>query len=221
MGRENKKAYKDGNVDSVKIFPGDSSESPDDFFRTVVFIDNAYFIRLKKYFFEGGFRFSVRDFVESVAKNNNLVVEKIFLYDAPPFQDRRPSDRERGMREVYDKFVFRFESEGIVVREGMTQRLKIDGGFVYKQKGVDMLLGIDMVSVLNDFPDLGKVVLLTGDSDFVPVVERLAEIGVDTILFTYFDRIRKSPFSRCNDLLRVCSRYVKLSKDDFLEVENE
>ena len=86
MSREmvDEKIYKDEKVESSKIFPGDSSESPDDFFRVVVFIDNAYFLRLKKYFFKSGLKFSVKKFMESVAGKNNLFVEKIFLYDAPP-----------------------------------------------------------------------------------------------------------------------------------------
>ena len=46
-----------------------------------------------------------------------------------------------------DKFITRFKREGIIVREGRTQRLKIKDSFIYKQKGVDMYLGMDMVSV--------------------------------------------------------------------------
>jgi len=215
------KIYKEENLVNNKIFPGDSSELPDDFSKVVVFIDNAYFLRLKKYFFKSGIKFSVKNFVENVAKKNNLFVEKIFLYDAPPFQNEQPTPEEKKMKVLYDKFVYRFKGEGIVVREGRTQRLKVDDSFIYKQKGVDMLLGIDVVGILNYFSDLKKVVLLTGDSDFVPVVERLKEIGVEIILFTYFDKIRQSPFSRCNDLLKSCLKWVKLTKEDFLEVLNE
>jgi uncharacterized LabA/DUF88 family protein len=215
---EKSKIYKEENFLGNKIFPGDSSESPDDFSKVVVFIDNAYFLRLKKYFFKSGIKFSTKNFIENVVKKNNLVVEKIFLYDAPPFQDKQPTFEEKKMKEIYDKFVFRFRKEGIIVREGRTQRLKVDGSFIYRQKGVDMLLGIDAVSILNSFPKLKKIVLLTGDSDFVPVVERLKEIGIETLLFTYFDRIRKSPFSRGNDLLKSCSKWIKLTKDDFSEV---
>ncbi len=216
---KNSKSYKYERSNNNKIFPGNSLELPDDFSKVVVFIDNAYFLRLKKYFFKSGIKFSAKDFIENVAKRNNLFVEKIFLYDAPPFQNKQPTFEERKMKETYDKFVFRFREEGINVREGRTQRLRIGGSFIYKQKGVDMLLGIDAVGILNYFSDLKKVVLLTGDSDFVPVVEKLSEIGIKTILFTYFDRVRSSPFSRCNDLLKSCLRWIKLTKEDFLEVE--
>ena len=103
---ENKgKTYKENNTQINKIFPGDSSELPDDFFRVVVFIDNAYFLRLKKYFFKTGLKFSTANFIKVIAKKNNLFVEKIFLYDAPPFQNKQSIFNERRMREIYDKFV--------------------------------------------------------------------------------------------------------------------
>ena len=51
------------------------------------------------------------------------------------------------MKEDYDRFVSFFKKEGIVVREGRTQRLKAGKDFIYRQKGVDMLLGIDMIGV--------------------------------------------------------------------------
>jgi hypothetical protein len=51
----NKKTYKLEESENMVINPGDSSELPDDFSRAVVFIDNAYLIRLKNYFFKRKF----------------------------------------------------------------------------------------------------------------------------------------------------------------------
>ncbi|MBU2616462.1 MAG: NYN domain-containing protein [Nanoarchaeota archaeon] len=221
VGMNKEKIYKDSETDGSKIFPGDSSESPDAFSRVIVFIDNAYLLRLKKYFFDSGFSYSLRSFVEKLAVRNFFIVEKIFLYDAPPFQSSEPNKDERRMREDYDKHLFRFKSEGIIVREGRTQRLRVGESLVYRQKGVDMLLGIDMASVKNDFPKIKKVVLLTGDSDFVPVVDKLISFEIEVILWTYFNRDRKSPFSRSNYLIKSVSKYVKLTKEDFSGVGNE
>jgi len=212
------KIYKEEECINNKIFPGDSSESPDDFFKVVIFVDNAYFLRLKKYFFKSGIKFSLKNFIENVAGKNKLFIEKIFLYDAPPFQDKQSTSEEKKMKEIYDKFAFRFRKEGIIVREGRTQRLRVGDNFVYKQKGVDMLLGIDMVGVLLEFSGIRNVVLLTGDSDFVPVIEKLNKQKVNTILWTYFDRKRSSPFSRCNELMKSVSKFILLTKEDFEEV---
>jgi uncharacterized LabA/DUF88 family protein len=213
------KIYKGKGIDKNKIFPSDLSGSLDDFSRVVIFVDNAYLLRLKKFFFENGLRYSVKSFIENVAGKNNLFIENIFLYDAPPYQSNNPNSKERSMKEDYDLFIERYRKEGIVVREGRTQRLKIGEFFKYGQKGVDMLLGIDMVSILKDYPHLKQVVLLTGDSDFVPVVEKLNSLNVEVVLFTYFDRDRNSSFSRSNHLLNSVSRYIKLTKEDFLRGE--
>lgn len=201
------------------INPGDSSELPDDFFKVVIFIDNAYLIRLKSYFFKRKFKYDLRKFISTIAKKNNFSIREIFIYDAPPFQTENPSKEENKKRENYDKFSSIFKKQGIILREGRTQRLKVGDKFVYKQKGVDMLLGIDAVSVKNDFPDMDGVVLLTGDSDFVPVVEKLKKLNIPVFLWTYFDKIRKSPFSKSNYLIKSVGKYLKLTKEYFLESE--
>jgi len=156
---DEQKIYKLGSAKNKVIIPGDSSELPDDFFKVAVFIDNAYLIRLKNYLFKRKFKYSLKDFIFGIAKNNKLAIEKIFLYDAPPFQSEKPTEWENKKKEDYDKFADYFKKQGIVLREGRTQRLKIGDKFVYKQKGVDMLLGIDAVSVKYDFPVIKGVVL--------------------------------------------------------------
>ena len=216
---EKEKIYKSKVLMKDMIIPGDSSELPDDFFKVVVFIDNAYLIRLKNYFFKKKFKYNLKNFILNIARKNNFIVEKIFIYDAPPFQTESPSEMENKKKEYYDRFSVFFKKQGIVLREGRTQRLKVGNKFIYKQKGVDMLLGIDAVSVLNDFQDIKGVVLLTGDSDFVPVVEKLKKQNLGVFLWTYFDRIRESFFSRSNYLIESVTEYCKLTKEDFLEAE--
>jgi len=83
-----------------------------------------------------------------------------------------------------------------------------------------MLLGIDMVTIQKDYPDLNGVVLLSGDSDFVPVVLRVRFLGMNVILWTYFERNRESPFSRSNYLVESVDKFIKIERQDFLEVGN-
>ncbi|MBT4375774.1 hypothetical protein HOD29_00145 [archaeon] len=106
------KIYKEEIIGNNKIFPSDPSGSLDDFSRVVVFIDNAYLLRLKKFFFQNGLRYSVKSFIEKVANKNNLIVEQISLYDAPPYQSSNPDSKERSMKEDYDIFVERYKKEG-------------------------------------------------------------------------------------------------------------
>ena len=39
--------------------------------------------------------------------------------------------------------------------------------------------------------------------------------GFEIIVYTYFDRERRSKFSTSNHLLKVATRWVKLKKEDF------
>ena len=47
------------------------------------------------------------------------------------------------------------------------------------------------------------------------VIEDIKKRGIEVILFTYFDRIRNSLFSLSNELLVCCSKFFKLTKQDF------
>jgi len=209
------KVYKEKKYNNNVINPGDLSRLPDDFFKVVVFVDNAYLMRVKKYFFSKGLIYSVKDFIETLAKKNKYAVEKIYLYDAPPFQSRKSTVEEDKRKKLYDRFISRFRKEGIIVKEGRTQRLKINDAFIYKQKAVDVYLGADLVSVPLEFSEIKNIVLISGDSDFVPVIEKLKKQGIKTILWTYFERKRSSVFSRCNELIKAVDVFVKLTKEDF------
>jgi uncharacterized LabA/DUF88 family protein len=215
------KIYKERKHEFNVILPGDLKRLPDDFLKVVVFIDNAYLIRLKNYFFKIKFKYSLRDFVLKIAESNNLFVEKIFVYDAPPFQSEKPTEWENKKKEDYDKFACYFKESGIILREGRTQRVKIGDKFIYKQKGVDMILGIDALSIKSEIPNLGGVVLLTGDSDFVPLVEKLKKQSIKVILWTYYCRDRQSSFSRCNELIYSVDSFIKLTKDNFIDSEQK
>jgi len=74
---------------------------------------------------------------------------------------------------------------------------------------------IDLMRFERRFSDVKKIILIVCDSDFVPVIEQLKGEGIEIILYTYFDRKRNSPFSRYNELLKTCSRWVKLKSEDF------
>src|SRR3989344_5144589 len=209
------KIYKDEKIVNNMIIPGDPSGSPDDFISVVVFIDNAYLLRLRNHFFKEGLKYNLKNFIHNLTGKYGYNVEKISFYDAPPFQSQSPSADEKKRKESYDKFTSYLRKDGIEIREGRTQRLKIGEEFIFKQKGGDMLLGIDMVGIEKDFPVVKNVVLLSGDSDFVPVIEKLKKQEIRVVLWTYFDRKRTSQFSKSNKLIDSVEYYIKITKEDF------
>jgi uncharacterized LabA/DUF88 family protein len=83
------------------------------------------------------------------------------------------------------------------------------------QKGVDVLLAIDLINVPIAFPEVKKVILVSSDSDFVPIIKQLENSGIKTILYTFYEKKRNTGFSRSNDLIKSVHKYALLKKEDF------
>ncbi len=237
MEKEN--IYKPLNTDSNNMFPGDPQGSPDESFSTnkksqqsfkdtLVFIDEAFLSKLSKYFGNGKYiKFDRFDFGKNLSEKEKLNLNKIFLYIAPPFQSYNPTKDEEKKREGYDSLVRKLREKGIFVREGRCQRLKCEDDIVYKQKAVDILLAMDLMNVPLKYPEIKRIILISSDSDFVPIVRNLEDNGVKIILYTYYEKIRDTPFSVSNHLIKSVHKYVLLTKEDFKnsplnkEVKNE
>ena len=104
---------------------------------------------------------------------------RTYYYTCMPFQSCPVTDEERRRFASMDKFVYtlrklpRFE-----VKLG---RLGCVGG-EYVQKRVDIALAVDLVR-LSCGRMIGKAVIVTGDSDFVPAIEAAKEAGVLVTLY--------------------------------------
>ena len=183
---------------------------------TLIFIDEGFISKLSKFFGSGEYvRFDKIRFSTKLAEKEKLFCKQIFYYTSPPFQSNPPTKKEELMREGYDKFIRRLSVEGVYVREGRCQRLKIDGKFVFKQKAVDVYLAMDLTNIPIKYPNVKRIILISSDSDFVPVIKNLEEQGIKTVLYTYYDRKRDTIFSRSNELIKSVYKYVLLSKKDF------
>jgi len=222
----NHNIYKSGINDNVNMLPGNPRGLPDESFfknntsvnqeETLVFIDEAFLSKLSKYFGGGKYiRFDRFVFANELAKKERCRLKQIFLYIAPPFQSTIPSKEEEIKKEGYDKLILKLKQNNIIVREGRCQRLKIDNKFKYAQKAVDILLAMDLMSVPKKYPSVRRIILISSDSDFVPLIHELEEQGIKTILYTYYDKKRDSDFSRSNHLIKSVYKYVLLNKEDF------
>ena len=216
---KNRKIYKEQEYNNINMLPGDSSGSPDESFSlndTLVFIDEAFLSKLSKYLGKGNhLKFDRSLFSKKISQKQKSNCKKTFLYIAPPFQSPTPTKLEEIKKEGYDRFVNKLKLKEIVVREGRCQRLKIDGSFIYHQKAVDVFLAMDLTNVPLKFPNVKRIILISSDSDFVPVIKNLEENNVKTILYTYYDKKRNTNFSRSNDLIKSVYKYVLLTKQDF------
>ena len=220
MGKEvRQKIYKAQNTKNINMLPGDSSELPDEsFFQydTLIFIDAGFISKLSNSFGKGKYLiYDLEKFAKLLCKNQKLNCRQIFYYTAPPFQSPIPTKSEDKKTKGYDKFVKNLRDKKILVREGRCQRLKVDGNFEYHQKAVDILLAMDLTIIPTQFPSIKKIILISSDSDFVPVIKKLQENGIKTILYTYYKKRRNTNFSRSNDLIKSVYKYILLNKLDF------
>ncbi|MFT4249794.1 MAG: NYN domain-containing protein [Candidatus Woesearchaeota archaeon] len=187
---------------------------------TLVFIDAGFLSKLSKHFGKGKhISFDIEAFSKNLAKQENLFCKHIFYYTAPPFQSTPPLENERRRKENYDGFIQALSAyKTITVREGRVQKLVTPTTTEYKQKGVDTLLVMDLMRTPLKYPEIQQILLIACDSDFVPVITDLKQYGIQTILYTYFDKKRRSPFSTSNELIQSVHKYVQLSKNSFTQL---
>ena len=178
---------------------------------TIVFIDAGYLSFISKFFGEGKLlKYKMEIFANNLAKIKGFKCKKIYFYTAPPYQSSKPTTEENKRKANYDRFILKLKEVKINVREGRCQ--KIDD--VYQQKGVDTLLTIDL-SRIPKREGINDVIVLTSDTDFVPIINDLSEDGINVILAYFTDKKRKSGLSLSNHLWKACKNKIKIKKEDF------
>ncbi len=185
---------------------------------TLIFVDDGFFGLVKKYFQKktGKDKKYLQTF-RNICKKENLNLKHLFIYSAPPFQSPNPSEEENLLMSRYNNMMKMLKKKKwVTIREGRCQRLLNEKGeFDYYQKGVDASIILDMCDIKETHPSIKKIILIASDSDFVPVIERMKSKGIEIILYTYFERNRKSRFSTSNELLKVASKWARLDESYF------
>jgi len=185
----------------------------------IVLVDNGFFKLVKKEFEKKTKK--PKKFLQTfrnICEKEKLNLEHLFVYMAPPFQGRIPSRDEKKRKSIYDKIKKMLDSkEWATVREGRCQKIFNKKGKVsFNQKGVDSWIVADLCLFKEEFPKINKVILISSDSDFAPIIEMIKEKkSIEVILYTYFDKDRKGKFHRSNHLIKSCSCYRKLFPEDF------
>ena len=186
---------------------------------TIVFLDGGFISKLSKHFGEGQYlKFDLIKFAKNLAKKQNLFCKRIFYYNAPPFQPEPPTEEETKRKKGYDKFIRALsKNKNTIIREGRVQKLFDENkNPIFKQKGVDTLLTIDLSHIREDFSEIKKIMLVSSDTDFCPAIRDIKKrANIEVILYTYFDKKRKSKFSLSNKLISCCSQFFQLIKQDF------
>jgi uncharacterized LabA/DUF88 family protein len=185
---------------------------------TLIFVDDGFFGLVKKHFQkEDGKSKKYLQTFRNICKREKLNLKHLYIYTAPPFQSSKPTEKEDSLMSRYQNMTKMLRrKKWITLGEGRCQKyVGNEGKAEFCQKGVDALIIMDMYDIKENYPEIKKIILIASDSDFVPVIERMKQKGFEVIIYTYFDRKRRSKFSTSNHLLEVASRWEKLVREYF------
>ncbi|MEM3485914.1 MAG: NYN domain-containing protein [Candidatus Methanomethylicaceae archaeon] len=170
--------------------------------KVAVFIDGGY-VRaiLKKRFNE--LPIDYLKFSEELCKGCERF--RTYYYNCPPYQSPSPTPEERRRKSDYDRFIEKLRClPRFEIREGRLMRTK-DPQHEFVQKGVDVLLSIDLTQV-SASRVINRAILVSADSDFVPAVQRAKE-NLVLVTLAYF------PPPTSQELYRVCDERFEITED--------
>lgn len=159
-------------------------------FQVVVFIDGGY---LKKIIHDlSTEKIDYHKLVRWTCNGDERLLRS-YYYGCPPYQSPKPTKDEMERLSKADKFFTALEGgERFTVRRGrLEKRDKNQGtGVFYVQKQVDLQLGIDIARFVVR-RQVDTIVIIAGDSDFIPAVEFAKLEGVIV-------RLVHGPFETCH-----------------------
>jgi len=102
---------------------------------------------------------------DMVAQHFELNIKEIRYYNSTP-------DIELGENTYYKHMVFlaKLKSQGLTVSTRKLKKIKENGKMIRIEKGVDVLIASDMVQKTIVENECDCCVLISGDSDFVPIM---------------------------------------------------
>ncbi len=149
--------------------------------KAAIFIDGGYLNKILQYEHDRA-KIDYEKLVAHLTGEDNLL--RTYYYNCLPYQSAKPTEEENrrfgSAQKFHDRLrnISRFE-----VREGRLEYRGVDdkGKKIFTQKRVDILMASDIVQLATK-GKISKAILLTGDSDFLPVVKIAKNEGVEITL---------------------------------------
>jgi len=184
----------------------------------IILLDGGYLTYISKFFGKGKpLKYKIEKFAVNLSKEKGFSVKEIHYYTAPPFQSSKTNEEENKRKANYDRFIQKLKEvkPTIIVREGRCQKIVNKNREEFTQKGVDTLLTMDLLKIA-ERKLANQIILLTSDTDFVPIIKDLQENYSIKVILAYFtDKRRKSAFSLSNHLWNICKDKILIKKEHF------
>jgi uncharacterized LabA/DUF88 family protein len=173
--------------------------------KAAIFIDGGYLAAILRNYF-GGMRVDFSRLSEKLAQPDLRF--RTYNYYCMPYQSNPPTMEERNRYEDAMRFFNALRmSPRFEVRHGRLKRGLDDRGRpTFEQKGVDVLMSVDLVK-LAATNQIDRAVLVTGDSDFVPAI-KVAKESINVSLYYY-------PRTVHNELMQVCDDRIEITSTFF------
>jgi len=187
--------------------------------KVAVFVDAGMLAILTKYAFpntdETPRKIKWDVFPKKLAQECNAELFRTYLYTCPPYHSSYPTIDEKERKASYDRFAHALRQlKQFQLREGRLRKYyDVKGNPDFIQKGVDVLLAIDMLKMALKSA-IQKAILVSSDSDFVPVVRALRDEGIFVNLYYYKpDDNKLACYSQ--DLFEECDDRTEFRLDHF------
>jgi len=166
--------------------------------RVMIFIDGGYWRKC----LEDQFQRTDVDLSKVVAKLlNGRRLVRIYFYTARI--ERPPDEYWRKQQAEQQKFLTALAFQPFV--EARLGRLQFSERSATRQKGVDVLLALDMLRfALKDNYDVA--ILVSGDGDFADIVRMIKDEGRKVEIVTF-------PETRAQALLEACDKSIEISSE--------
>jgi len=168
--------------------------------RAILFIDGSNFYHNSKSLVDKPSRIDLNKLAELICNNFQLRLEEIRYYNAvPDISDNK---------EIYYKhmeFLDDLKKQGIIVQERKLK--KIEQLSIKIEKGIDVLIAAEMMAKTLVENKCEVCILISGDADFVPVMEIIKKAKYEVIVSS-----PRQGFS--NELRQGKFRYLILKKED-------
>ena len=148
-------------------------------YKTVLFIDGGYLAKISKSFGQPKIDFLTFSELLCDACDDRL---RTGYYYCMPFQSPLPSVEEISRYKNAEKFVKSLvKLSKFEVRLGRFQKIQNGSSVEYVQKGVDVMLAVDLVK-MSWSKQIDKAILIAADSDFIYAIQAAKDAGVSTKL---------------------------------------
>ncbi len=167
------------------------------FDKAAVFIDGGYLVKILKNF--GSVKLDFQKFSQKLVEISKSELFRVYYYNCMPYQSNPPTEEEKTRYSNMMKFLNKLKKlSRFEIRLG---KLSFhDGKFI--QKRVDNLLTIDLIA-LSATGQIQKALIVSGDSDFVPAIQKSKELGVIVQVFYYPNTIHDELYMVCDDRFEI------------------